>query len=205
MHINELFQLSVRGDVHWRLHQGDITQAEVKRHNVITYAAADIMARLLGGDATYIPNCIGFFYGTAATAPLLPDPDTLPDATKRIHTWAGITTDVTNASGNIMIAPMVLNPAWSVDGSTSTYSGNAVTMAAYTGSFLEYAFPTASPFAGALVTGNYFYQALLLNRRVLGSSIVYTPFARVSLADTGVYHAKPAGFELSLFWSIIYS
>lgn len=212
MNRNERAPIIVRGDVRWYFNRGRSIVRELKRHNVITYAAADIMARLLGGDATYVPQHIGFMYGSDPDAALLPDPDTLPENIKRQHTWSNITSDTASVNANILVAPLILNPSWSVDGNPESYSGNAVTVAAFTGTMLEYAFPTnGSTYAHPVdeLATAYFYQALLLNRRVVGSSIIYTPFARVSLKDTTVsppvYHEKPEGFELSLFWTITFN
>lgn len=210
MNIHEKRSSWVKGEVLWTLHKGHEIDRSVKRSNVITYAAADIMAKLLGNDMTYVPQHVGFMYGADPTAALLPDPDTLPDNVKRQHRWDNITTDVASVNANILVAPMVLNPAWTIDGNASSYEHNAVTMAAFTGTCLEYAFPiNGTTFAhpiGELATA-YFYQALLLNRRVVGSSIIYTPFSRVTLRDpdTGNYNAKPEGFELSLFWTVTFN
>ena len=174
------------------------------RSNVITYSGADILARILGGDTTYIPKFIGFMYGVSATATTLVDPNLLPDATKRVHPWTTVTADVIAASANIIVAPLILNAGFTAE--SSTYTSNVLTVAAFTGTSLEYAFPLTSPYAPALATGHYFYQALLLNRRVVGTNVVYTPFSRVTLRNTDLsYSAKPAGFELSLYWTITFN
>ena len=215
MKIKERMQLGVRGNVKWKFSKGRTGLYLCEKHNVITYLAADIMARLLGNDNTYIPQHVGFIYGSTDTTSLV-NPDILPDNTKRQHNWDNITTEVAAANANILIAPLVLNPAWSIDGNSLTYNSNAVTMAAFTGTYLEYAFPTdGSTYAHTindLEAGGfaYFYQALLLNRRVIGSNVVYTPFARVTLEDPetahpGIFDPKPHGFELSVFWTITFN
>jgi hypothetical protein len=172
-------------------------------HNVIAYTAADIMARLLGGDQLYRPQYMGFIYGAAA-APTWPIPPG-ETPTSRVQTWAGLSTELADAgvTGNILITPLAAGPTYSVDGSTSYYSGNAVTLAAHTGSRLEYGFQTSAPYAGVLVDGNYFYQAMLLTRLVQGSTVTYLPFARVTLKD-GTYPQKLVGYDLALFWQISY-
>jgi hypothetical protein len=207
MIVKENTGLSVKGSISYKLHNGNDIYKEVSRSNVITYAGADLMAQILGGDSSYVPKHIGFMYGTDATAAGLIDPDSLPDSTKRIHRWDNITTDVAAINANILISPLVLKPAVTVDGS-DVYEGNMITFAAFTGTQLEYAFPTGgATYAAELTTGMYFYQALLLNRKVVGSETLYTPFARVTLRDpvTSNYNAKPSGFDLSLFWSVTFN
>ncbi|MFC1453598.1 hypothetical protein ACFLQL_00270 [Verrucomicrobiota bacterium] len=173
----------------------------VKKSNVITYSGADLMARAIGDDTDYIPRHMGFLYG-GTLAPALTDPADLPAATKRIHTWDVITNDASSITANVLVAPLVLAPSW--ESSAAVYAGNMVTISSFTGAFLEYAFPTAVPFADEVDTISpvYFYHALLLNRRTVGSSVIYTPFARVSLADSGVFREKPAGFELAIYWTL---
>ena len=36
-------------------------------NNVTAYGAADIMARLLGGESNYVPSYMGFVYGASAS------------------------------------------------------------------------------------------------------------------------------------------
>lgn len=207
MNINDQSELEVRGDIKWQFTSKDVELPIHAKSNVITYSAADIMARLVGGDTNYIPKHIGFMYGADATAAALPEPDSLPANIKRKHKWANVTLDTAAVNANILIAPLVLNPAWSVDGDTDIYNGNAVTVAGFTGTHLEYAFPTdGATYAAAIgdLSPAYFYQALLLTRQVSGSNITYIPFARVSLKD-GTYPAKPTGFDLSLFWTITFN
>lgn len=178
----------------------------VERNNVIAYSGADIMARILGNDVSYVPRHIGFMYGPDATASTLVDPEDLPDTVKRIHPWTTIQSDVEaiTTTANILIAPLVLNPGFAAE--SSVYTGNVITVAAFTGAMLEYAFPVTSPYAPALQDGYYFYQAILLNRRQVGDNIIYTPFSRVTLRNEGgTYDAKPVGFGLSLYWTISFN
>jgi len=172
-----------------------------ERRNVITYAAADIMARLLGGDTAYIPGYLGFVYGEVAS----PGAALVEPPTSRVQTWDSISEELSDpgVTGNVLIAPLSAGPAYSVDGSADYYDGNAVTLTAHSGSRLEYGFPTSSPYADELDDGDYFYHALILTRIVSGSNIQYLPFARVTLKDTS-YPQKLTGFELALFWQISY-
>lgn len=169
--------------------------------NVITYPAADIMARMLGGDSSYVPSYMGFIYGASAT----PGAALIEPPTSRSQTWDNLATELADpgVTGNVLIAPLAAGPTYSVDGSTSNYEGNAVTLVAHSGSRLEYGFATSAPYATPLVDGNYFYHAMLITRLVSGSQITYLPFARVTLKSAS-YPQKLVGFELALFWQISY-
>lgn len=169
--------------------------------NVITYTAADIMARLLGGDTSYIPGYMGFIYGASGT----PGAALIEPPTSRTQTWTSLATELADpgVTGNVLISPLSSGSSYSVDGLTSTYNGNAVTLTAHSGSRLEYGFPTSVPYAVALADGDYFYHAMLITRLVSGSAITYLPFARVTLKGAS-YPQKLVGYELALFWQISY-
>lgn len=175
-------------------------RGEFEIHNIITYTAGDIMARLLGDERDYVPRYMGFIYGNSAT----PGAALIDPPTSRVQTWTGLASELSDAgvTGNVLISPLSSGPAYSVDGNTAYYTGNAVTLTAHSGRRTEYGFPTAAPYAAALADGDSFYQAMLLTRLVSGSTITYLPFARVSLKQSGSYVAKPVGFELSLFWAV---
>ena len=171
-------------------------------HNIITYTAADIMARLVGGDTTYIPKYFGFIYGTTAT-PGLTEP-----ITSRNQTWLDLGTELSTVNkGNILISPLASIPGYAVDAptgvSSTIYTGNAVTLSAHTGTRLEYGF-AAGTYADPIADADYIYHCMLLTRIVVGSTITYLPFSRVSLLS-GTYPQKPAGMELALFWQITFS
>lgn len=181
------------------------------RHNVITYAAADLMAHIVAGDASYLPSHIGFLYGTNAS-PMLADPDTLPIDIRRLHTWDTITSDTAAINGNILIAPLALTPSVVLDGSISHYTGNAVMFTSHTGLGVEYAFSTTgSTFAPSLpdLEGSgtpvpvYFYHVILINRWVQGSSVIYTPFARAALG-AAPFDPKPASNHLAVYWTVTF-
>ena len=209
MEIAESFG-SFRGHLRGEYRKEEEVKHAFSKPNVITYAAADIMARLLGGDSTYAPGHIGFIYGGDDTMADLVDPASLSPATKRVHTWSTITAELTTGlsqPANILICPLTLNPGYTVDGSSTTYSGNAITLAAQTGLSLEYGMPNSVPYAAKIedLVNCYFYQVLLLNRRVVNGSVIYTPFSRVNLTKVLTkYVAKPAGFDLAVFWTISY-
>jgi hypothetical protein len=171
---------------------------------VITYSAADIMAKILGDDSSYVPRYMGFVYGTNASATLA-DPEST-----RVHTWDSIATELAGVTGkaNVLISPLATSPGYSVDPvGSSYYENNAVTVAAHTGSRLEYAFSTTgSTYAAELQDDgtDAMFQAMLLTRLVDGNTITYIPFSRVSLDISGTYPLKPTGWELSIFWQITY-
>lgn len=169
--------------------------------NVITYSAADIMARLLGGDQQYRPGYMGFIYGTSNT----PSASLIEPPVARTQTWSGLATELADSppESNILITPFSAGAAYTRDGDAGYYNANAVTLTAHTGSRLEYGFPTTAPYAGELADGNYFWHAMLLTRIVRGTTIEYIPFARVTLKGAD-YPVKPAGFELALFWQVSY-
>ena len=177
-------------------------QQHFEINNIITYGAADIMAKILGGDSSYVPSYMGFIYGADAT----PGTALIDPPTDRLQTWTTLSAELSDVGvvGNVLISPLATASTYSVDGDSDLYSGNSVTLTAHSGRRTEYGYPTASPFAAELEDGDYFYQAMLLVRRVSGSTITYIPFSRVTLKTSGSFLAKPVGFELALFWQISY-
>jgi hypothetical protein len=181
-----------------------------KRSNTITYSAADIMARVIGGDTTYLPQYIGFIYGTTAT-PLLDDPDALPVGTRRSHDWARIASDAAANTANIAIAAFTMAPSAALDGDSSLYTANAVTFTGHTGLVQEYGFPTTGAtyaadldtLAASGPTAIYYYHVVLLNRWQSGASITYTPFARAALSSAP-FDPKPDNAELAVYWTITF-
>lgn len=178
--------------------------------NVVVYTAADLLARVLAGDATYLPKHVGFIYGTVPS-PALDDPETLSLNVKRAHDWAKIATDVAAIGGNMLVAPLSLTPSISLDGDSSRYSGNAVTFSAHTGLVEEYAFSTlGGTFASTLddldddySQSVYIYHVVLLNRWRSGSTVTYTPFSRAAL-ESAPFTAKPASFDMGVYWTITF-
>ena len=203
MRMKSNMQNWVRGQVHGYFFNPVTHEQRNHFHikNVTTYTAADIMARLLGGDVRYVPGYMGFIYGASDTPGVaLPEPPT-----SRTQTWDDLASELGDAgvTGNVLITPLAAGPTYTVDGSPSDYQGNSVTLTAHTGARLEYGFPLFAPFAPALADGDYFYHAMLITRLVNGSTITYLPFARVTLKGAD-YPQKLAGFELALFWTMSY-
>ena len=180
------------------------TTRPFKTHNIITYAGADIMASILGGNTLYIPKHIGFIYGTKA-APGIPEP-----ITSRVQNWTDLGTELAPvAKANVLITPFASTPMTSVDQPVTlppgVFDGNSVTVSAHTGTRLEYGFTAGATYASPLADANYVYHAMLLTRLVSGSSITYLPFARVSMIDGATYQQKPVGMELAIFWAITFA
>lgn len=198
-----------RIDAKWVNKTGDIIPL-IRKTNVVTYTAADIIAGTVSGDNSYLPQYVGFIYGTDYS-PLLDDPDTLPVSTRRAHDWDQITSDVAAITGNMLISPFATAPSLSLDGSADLYSANAVTFSAHTGLMQEYGFSTTSgTYAADLDTlessypdSVYFYQVVLLNRWQSGTNLTYVPFARAAL-DSAPFTPKPDGFELAVYWTITF-
>jgi len=178
------------------------TKGHFERHNVIAYTAADTMARMLGNDSEYVPQHMGFVYGALAN----PGAALIEPPTSRTQTWTSLASELSDGgvTGNVLITPFSASPLYAVDGSTTNYAGNAVTLTAHSGTRLEYGFPSVAPYAGVLADGDYYYHAMLITRIVSGSVTTYLPFARVTLEQSGSYLAKPVGFELALFWQVSY-
>lgn len=172
-------------------------------NNIITYTAADIMARLVGGDTSYFPKYFGFIYGTTAT-PGLVDP-----IVSRNQPWTDLASELAVVNkANVLISPLASTPGYAVDAATGMpsdiYLGNAVVLSAHTGSRLEYGF-TGGSYADPLEDGDYMYHAMLITRLVSGGTVTYLPFARVSLKVGSNYPEKPAGMEMALFWQISFA
>lgn len=166
--------------------------------NQLSYFCADILARVFAGSTDYVPRYMGFIYGSDAA------PTELRDPTLRTQTWADLASNMAEIQGNIQISPITLTPTIVVDGSTDLYTGNGVVFSAHTrsGSAGTYGFPIVLPYEDdQLNDGKYLYQAMLITR-LTTNGVTYIPVARVTLAESGVYLAKPVGFELALEWQI---
>ena len=175
--------------------------------NIITYTAADVMARMLANQTLYIPQHMGFVYGTNAVP-------ALPTLTSRVQPWSQLSSDLANVAAglaNVLISPFSSAPSVELNGSSSFYTNNAVTVTANSGARLEYGFSTTGAvYAPAIQDdgiSDYMLQALLLARVMDGLTPTYYPFARVSLSDLpGVtYSVKPASWELAVSWKLTFS
>jgi len=189
--IKETCNLSCSGSVDsWFFSKDGKCIDRTARKNIVTYAAADTIAKMAAGIGSG-PEAIGLIYGATAS-PSIPHP-----STTREHTWENVGEEVEDISGNVAILPLSLVPSVSVDG--SDYSSNVATFSANTATISDYVF-SGGTYADEISTIDpvYFYQVLLLS----GVPGAYTIFARASLLSGGVYKSKPDDYELALQWSV---
>jgi hypothetical protein len=175
----------------------------ITKSNVITYKAADIMARMLGGDITYIPSHIGYLYGPTAAGSPMPNPESTRD-----HTMDQIATELLALGGNMLISPVSKNPEFTSDDDT-LYDGNVVTTSAISDSTGPLVFSSSLGYAALPPQDgtDTYYQVLLLTRIFAPGSTTptYIPFARTQLAAgiTGI--AVQPNSELAVFWQLTFS
>lgn len=163
----------------------DAATGAVRVHgrNIITFAGDDLTARVLAGQSEYRPTHIGFVYGANAT----PAADFADPSDTREHPWAEIRSQVLAAEANILIAPIT---AAGLSAGDADHGANVAALHSSSGAGFEYAFAHTGGFAVDLPTAGtvYYYQLLLLNRRMVSNSPVYTAFARKAVAKVeGVY------------------
>lgn len=170
----------------------------VSKDNIIVYRAADIMARIIAGDVSYIPQYIGYIYAPNTVTM------TNPSAT-RLHTWESIEAEVEAVAGNMILSSLESNPSFAIDGDPANYEGNAVTVSALSDAnatrvFTGAGFAADNPQAGT----DAYFQAVLLSRIFTPGSITptYIPYARTQFTagDTGV--DVQAGLELAVYWTL---
>ena len=166
----------------------------IDRSNVITYSAADTIAKLAAGLSTAAPSAIGVMYG-GEELPSLAHPSLTRD-----HSWEALAEQAAGVSGNVAIMPLSLAPSISAVAG-GDYAGNTVTFSANTGAVGSSAF-SGVDYAGALSTLDpvYFYQVLLL----CGQPGAYTIFARSTLLSGSVYKSKPDNYELAIQWAVTF-
>ena len=212
MTMTEQTGLRVKGTIHgytYRVDTGAIIK-RIEKQNITSYAAADIMARLIGNDVLYVPRYMGFIYGSVAN----PATPLVRPITNRAQVWEDIGHDElaqSGVNGNVIISPLASGPIYSVNGSAVNYTGNSVTLTAHTSLGTgEYGFPlgdgTGSSYAAAFVNNDYIYQVLLITRLVSPTGVItYLPFARADLGGgSDTYPQKLDGEELAIFWDIVF-
>jgi len=110
----------------WRIFLFDPKTGHVKmlveQKNIIPYQGADVLARLLAGDDSYVPGAMFFEFENTAGAPVVPTParDEGID-----YYLSGL-----GANQDYIRAPLIVTPAISASG--SDYDGNQVTFFAIT-------------------------------------------------------------------------
>lgn len=192
------------------------------RHNTLSFTAAEAMAAAFGGDSRFIPNRIGFIYGTQESIE--------SEGIDRDQSWDRLRQDLETWNADIQVVPFRYSPSLSraerkggdssssssssassssssgsvepVDSGSQPYQeilrgGNAVTFHAHSDSQTPGSFGTCTD--GRIFDTNMrIYQAALLN--ITGGETYV--LARVSLKHGDVYLAKPDGFEVALDWTI---
>lgn len=166
----------------------------VDTSNVVTYAAADLVAETLAGRKS-APLVIGMLYGPNATPAL-----SHPGATRE-HTLEDLSEQTDAIGGNVLLASLSLTPSLQAFGPQHRYRSNRIIYSANSGNNLGYLFSGVG-FADPVPDYDpvYFYQVVLLSR----AEGAYHIFARASLMEGGVYKAKPDGFDLAVQWSITF-
>jgi len=96
----------------------------VEQKNIIPYQGADVLARILAGDETFVPGAMFFEFENTAGVPSVPVPTRSEDIDYYLDTLA------LSAVKDYVRAPLVVSPAISASG--SDYDGNQVTFFAIT-------------------------------------------------------------------------
>ena len=169
-----------------------------KTHNVVTYRAADILAKIIGGDASYIPSRLGMIYAADTKAFLNP-------GTTRSQDWSAIANSVQGQAGNMILCTLA-SPTFGVLGETEFYSNNMVTISAMSDKDAPRAFSGSTYDAHPPASGKKYFQVVLLARTfVAGSSTpVYTPYAIAQLTDTTGGLAIEDNTEIVVYWSLAF-
>jgi hypothetical protein len=174
-------------------------------NNVITYEGSDIMAKLLGGDTSFLPRDLGYIYAPSGETMLNPD----SASPKREHTFSDIQTDIEAVSGNMIISPVGNNPDFLVDGDPTLFNHNAVTISAISDSAADLVFSPSLGFASdpPTPTTDKYFQVVLLNRRFVSGSPdpVFVPFARAQLAAGNEGIVVQSGLQLAIFWTFTFN
>jgi hypothetical protein len=173
-------------------------QLVCSRPNVITYRAADIMAKMLGGETAFIPSHIGFIYAPVGKAFTNPGSD-------RAQEWDTIAADVNGQNGNMLICPLTAAPTYGVDGDAARYSNNVVTLASITDLAATIAFPLSGGYETTPPqTGDYYYQVVLLSLKYLPGSTTpeYIPFARAGLTSGTGGIIVQSNADFTIYWTI---
>lgn len=209
MNMNDRVNFGVRGRVQVRrtfrgLQAADKDLLVFDTKNVITYASADMLARMLGNDQRYRPAYIGYLYGPTPTGSPMPNPSSTRD-----HTMADIETDLQALGGNMIISPLNVNPQFVVDGDPSFYEGNAVVNSAISDSTSSLVYPASGGYASLPPQpgSDMYYQVVLLARYFAAGSTepIFIPFALTQLAAGTSGIVVQSASELVVFWTITFN
>ena len=147
--------------------------------NVITYKATNILARSLGGDASYNPTHI--WVGGAAAAPSLP---TVSRSDTSLSTASDPASDPTNVRSELLIASKSYSSSPTTGAPSGQQNNNVVTFTA-----IMPAIPTDSS-----LNTKYFFEAGIITK-IGTENILFSHQAHTAIQ-------KLQGFQLVYTWSI---
>ena len=188
-----------------------------KRHNTLSYMAAEAVAAAFGGDPSFIPARIGFIYGDQAVMPSESETGDSSSGISRVQSWSALAEELQAASGSV-VDVQVVNFSYAPSlggekdaGSSSSGSSeesdynhilstgsNAITFHAVSNSSDRGVLHGSDAFSAS--KNNYIYQCLLLGYYQGDYYII----ARASLKDGDKYLKKPEGFEIALDWTVVF-
>lgn len=180
----------------FRRSPGKQDELVMQRKNVIVYKAADILAKILAGDTSYIPNRIGFIYAAASKSFDNPGSD-------RNNNWGTITDSVSANNGNIILCPLSA-PTFSVIGDSDIYSHNTVTFSAMSDKNATRVFSGGAFDNNPPASGKKYFQVVLLSRIYPSGGNVpsYMPYALAQCTDTNDGLAVEDNTEFVIYWSM---
>ncbi len=160
-----------------------------RRHNAISRAATTVIAATLGGDESMIPNRIGIVYGAQETPNF--------SEISRDQDWDALKTELESKRADVQVSPFSYTPSLSSVTRSDGAVGSGVTFHSHSDDVTKGAFGTAD--STIFTTGEYIYQAVLLNVRDGRNPIIV---ARASLKGGSEYYTKPKNFEVAIDWTI---
>lgn len=179
-----------------------------KRHNMLSYMAAEAVAAAMGGNPSYIPCRMGFIYGNSDSLPIT-------DVITRNQTWSTLLESLSNSGDKVVDVQVVdfsYSPtlgagdaAESSNSSDPSEAGDYTNISSTGSNAVTFHAVSNSQDAGQLnkgvfVANSYVYQCLLLGYYQGDYYII----ARASLKQDDRYLAKPAGFEIALDWKVTF-
>jgi len=199
--MREIYLPEVVGKVQWwNQAPGGIRTALGENHNVVTYLACDIFAKLLGGDVSHVPSHIGFLFGAVNYQ------NDFLSSYPRLQDWNDIAQSINGKESNILLAPISFT-SFSVDRSRyldANYTGNVLKITSNTSSSGILAL-SGSGYKSSLEPGDKFYDVLLISRRQdAGGVYRYVPVARASLKKGSEYPDQLPGLSFGVDWSITF-
>lgn len=201
--MKDTYGLIAKGRVQW-WNQGINSPKTVlgENRNAVTYLACDVMARLVGGDTSYVPAYIGFLFGD-------PDYKSSPvfvSTPTRLQDWNTLSAEIYGLEANILLAP-VSSTLFSVDKSKyqdANYMGNVLSVSANTSTSGILAL-SGSGYKPSLDVGDKFYNVMLVVRRQdTGGVFRHIIFSRATLEKSGQFPDQLAGLAFGVDWDIMF-